>query len=237
MKTTPISTFQPDRYPALHQIVTEGREAHSLVDEVQDEILLRIIRGDLVSGTELKSTELAEQLKVSRTPVMTALARLAADGIVAQPSNRRAIVRSGAEDWLVDIHRMRCLIEPVAARACAGQVPEKVLADLNQLTRDAKPSKSWEWESGARYFDYALHLVVAEFCGNLPMREAIRRFWSYKRLSYQVGEDSDSGLRSGYRQHVNILSALSEGDGKTAFDLMTKHPASAGRLNPGQRIL
>ena len=210
----PVLSFQAERYPALLQIVTGGDGKHSLVDEVHDAILLQIIRGELVAGAELKSTELAARLAVSRTPVMTALARLAADGIVVQPSNRRAVVRSGAENWLVDIHGMRCLIEPVAAESCAGKIPDPVLEDLHQLRHDAKPSKVYQWENGARYFDYGLHLVIAEFCGNLPMREAIRRFWSYKRLSYSEGQDSERRLRTGYRQHVEILAALESGEGK-----------------------
>ena len=58
---------------------------------------------------------------------------------------------------------------------------EAVLADLHMLMRDAKPSSQYPWEEASQYFDYALHLVVAEFCGNLPMRETLRRCWSCVR--------------------------------------------------------
>src|SRR6056297_3246406 len=102
--------FNLKRYPELLVIVDEGAgERGSLADEVHDAILLRIIRGELPGGVELKSTQLAAELKVSRTPVNVALARLEADGIVTQPVNRRATVRHGADNWLVDIHRMRQL--------------------------------------------------------------------------------------------------------------------------------
>ena len=79
--------FQTTSYPELHEIVTEGgKDKHSLVDEVHDEILLRIIRGELEAGTELKTTVLAKRLEVSRTPVMTALARLAGALRTCQPA-------------------------------------------------------------------------------------------------------------------------------------------------------
>src|SRR5262249_26115372 len=74
---------------------------HSRVDEVYHQILAQIVRGELSGGTELKSTHLAARLGVSRTPVVQALARLIADGIVTQRMNMRAVVRPGAENWLV----------------------------------------------------------------------------------------------------------------------------------------
>src|SRR5687768_1162372 len=91
----------------------------SRVAEVYERILLQIVRGELKAGTELKSTQIARQLGFSRTPVVQALQRLASDGIVTLTPNKRAVVRPGAENWLVELHELRELLEPAAAaRAC-----------------------------------------------------------------------------------------------------------------------
>jgi DNA-binding GntR family transcriptional regulator len=42
----------------------------SRVDEVYEQVLLRIVRGELTAGTELKSTQIAMLLGLSRTPVV-----------------------------------------------------------------------------------------------------------------------------------------------------------------------
>src|SRR5262245_54951565 len=81
----------------------EAAEA-SRVAAVYEWILLRIVRGELTGGTELKSTQIALRLGISRTPVVQALQRLAADGLVTLEMNKRAVVRPGAEKWLVEIH-------------------------------------------------------------------------------------------------------------------------------------
>ncbi|MDP4584259.1 MAG: GntR family transcriptional regulator, partial [Verrucomicrobiales bacterium] len=107
-----LPPFNPRRYPELCSLLGEDivdPDRRSLADEAHDRILLRIVRGELASGSELKSTRLAEALGMSRTPVIHALARLTADGIVSQTLNQRAAVRPGAEDWLVDLHRTRQL--------------------------------------------------------------------------------------------------------------------------------
>jgi len=232
--------FNPRRYPELCAILGEDivdPERRSLADEAHDRILLKIIRGELPGGTELKSTKLAESLGMSRTPVIQALSRLTADGIVSQSLNQRATVRPGAENWLVDLHRTRQLLEPEAARTCVGCVPAVVLADLQTLVEDAKPGKRPDWRIAARWLDQALHLVVAEYCGNLSMREIIRRCWSYKRVSYEAGNDSDSHLREGWKQHSALIMAITVGDGRKAGAMMVDHLKRAVARSAGGRIV
>jgi DNA-binding GntR family transcriptional regulator len=84
----------------------------SRVDDVYERILLDIVRGDLQGGAELKSTQIARRLGLSRTPVVQALQRLAADGIVTLELNKRAVVRPGAENWLVELHELRAIERP-----------------------------------------------------------------------------------------------------------------------------
>lgn len=235
-----LPPFNPRRYPELCGILGDDivdPDRRSLADEAHDRILLRIIRGELPAGTELKSTRIADDLGMSRTPVIQALARLTADGIVSQTLNLRAAVRPGAENWLVDLHRTRQLLEPEAARACVGHVPAAVLADLQTLVEDSKPGKRPDWQTAARWLDLALHLIVAEYCGNLSMREIVRRCWSYKRLSYEAGNDSDSHLLEGWRQHAALLEVIAAGDAAGAADLMSEHLQSAARTTAGGRIV
>lgn len=209
----------------------------SLADEVYDSILLRIIRGEIRGGMELKSTRLAAELRTSRTPVVKALARLTADGIVSHELHQRAIVRPGAEDWLVEIHHLREQLEPAAAAAAAGRVPPEVQAELRQLAREARPTARGAWREAAQCFDYALHLTAAEFCGNLPLRETIRKCFRYKRLSYEAGGDSDRVLSRDYQEHLAILKRLVDGDGPGAGELMRAHLQSAEERRTNQRIV
>lgn len=233
--------FHLKRYPELLTLFGEDAEQdpqkRSLADLAHDRILLKIVRGELPGGTELKSTRLAAQLDMSRTPIVKALARLTANGIVHQSLNLRATVRPGAEDWLIDIHRMRQLLEPEAVRSSCGAIPAAVQDDLVLLGRDAKPSKEREWQTTARWFDQSMHLTIAEFCGNLSLRQVLRNCWTYKRISYEVGQDSDDDLRRGFAQHAEILQALRTGDANEAARLMAQHLDAFAPKTPGQRIV
>jgi DNA-binding GntR family transcriptional regulator len=208
-----------------------GRQAElSSVDEVYTQILLRIVKGDLPSGTVLTSTRLATQLNVSRTPIVAALDRLVADGILKKEKNKRAIVRDGAEHWLSQVHQLREMLEPPAAALAATRISSDALQRLGRLRSAAEPNRSDDWATAARQFDQAIHLSIADFCGNLPMRQTIYKCWSYKQLIFDAGHDIPRLVEIGYHEHVAILQALIRRDATTASAAMLFHLRSAACL-------
>lgn len=216
--------------PVVKSSKPDASAAVSLTDDVYHRILLQIIRCELPSGTELKSTQLAREMGVSRTPVVQALGRLTADGIVEQERNQRAIVRDGAENWLAELHDLRILLEPAAAARAAQNISGDAVTELQKLATLAKPGKNDAWMPAGREFDYALHLAVAEHARNLPLREAIRKCWSYKQISYASGQDTSESLKRDYDDHCLILEALEKRDAELASAAMLIHLHVARRV-------
>ncbi len=215
----------------------DGAATHSLVDEVYHQLLARVVRGELPGGTELKSTQLADQLGVSRTPVVQALSRLIADGIVTQRLNMRAVVRPGAENWLVEIHELRLLVEPAAAARAALNITPEAIAALERAGLDVAPESDGKWTERARQFDFYLHRTLADHCDNLPLRGAIYKCWQYKGLSYELGADDLQALLRGYEEHMSIVAAVKARDSQTAAAAMELHLRHASSYRPEKRIV
>lgn len=209
----------------------------SRADDVYHQILLRIVRGELAGGLAVKSTLLARELGVSRTPVVQALHRLAADGLIRLELNKRAVVRPGAENWLVEVHQLRELLEPQAARLAATHLPADVLESLEKLSVEASPHKSADWLAKAQELDFALHLALADHCENLALGSAIKKCWSFKRLSYEAIAEKPEVMESGWYEHKAILDALRRRDGETSAVAMLFHLKSAANLRPAQTIV
>ena len=225
-----VHAFSSRRYPIVKAIVDgQGDSAQSLADKVGEKILKQIISEKLPAGTPLTTVGLAQSLGVSRTPVAKALAKLAADGILLQPNNQNAVVCAEASTWLVQCRRLRNILEPEAASCAAGRIDAQALDDLWSLSREARPDIDFDWTPAAIFFDAALHLSIAEFCGNLPMKVSIRRCWTYKRLAYGMYPLSKARLKLEYEQHVAILKALAAGDSEGAWKAMTEHLQAAWR--------
>lgn len=209
----------------------------SRVEDVYHEILARIVRGELPGGSELKSTQLAGALGVSRTPVVQALSRLIADGIVTQRMNMRAVVRPGAENWLVEVHELRLLLEPAAAARAAQYMPLEAIQQLQRQAEAVDPQSDPDWVKRAREFDFALHLGIAEHASNQPLRGAIEKCWQYKRLSYALAADETETLLRGYRDHRTILAAIVARDAATAAAAMELHLRLASSYRPDGRVV
>lgn len=222
-------------FPAAVGSEWPGDNEDSLVQGAYEQILLQIVRGELGSGAVLKSTLLARRLGVSRTPVVQALHRLAADGLVLLRKNKRAVVRPGAEHWLVELHELRELLEPPAAARAAGRLTEEDVQHLERLAAAARPGND-DWAAAATQFDFALHLTIAERAGNYALRQMLRKIWSFKRISYLAAPQPPEHLRRGYDEHLAILAALKAKDAETARAAMLFHLRSAGCLRGGNII-
>lgn len=210
----------------LLEVDREPNERSS-VDDVYDQILLRIIRGELVSGEVLICMRLAEELNVSRTPVVSAVDRLVSDGILIKEKNRRARVKDSAETWLLQIHQLRELVEPPAAKLAAQYMPDEVIAKLVEYADSATPGLSDNWLQSARDFDFVLHRTIADYCRNMALRETIYKCWKFKTLSYELGCSNPELEEIGHREHLAILAALSQHDPETAHAAMMFHLRSS----------
>lgn len=209
----------------------------SRVNSVYEWLLLKIVRGELTGGTPLKSTLIAHELGLSRTPVIQALQRLAADGIVTLELNKRAIVRPGAENWLVELHELRELLEPAAAARAAERMTSEDLSKLQEQAAAAKPHSHPAWEAAAQQFDFALHLAIADRSGNFALAQTLRKIWTFKRLSYLAAPEPAATLEKGHAEHLALLAALKARDAETARAAMLFHLRSAGTLRAQRNIV
>ncbi len=224
-------TLEPDRR------YVKPLDEISRVDAVYELILLEILRGELPGGTEIKSTQIAQRLGLSRTPVVQALQRLAADGIVTLEMNKRAVVRPVAENWLVELHELRELLEPAAAARAAGTLSATDLAELDELAVVAKPHSHDRWPAAAQRFDFALHLKIADHAGNFALRQTLQKIWTFKRLSYLAAPEPPESLERGHSEHLALLAALRAGDADTARAAMMFHLRSAAARRTSVNIV
>src|SRR5215475_2023801 len=91
--------------------------------------------GSYRAGDRLREEEVAQRLKVSRTPVREALGRLAARGFVEPAGGRGLIVRSLDISEVLELYAMREILEGTAARLAAehaSQTEIDALRDLDQ---------------------------------------------------------------------------------------------------------
>jgi DNA-binding GntR family transcriptional regulator len=92
-----------------------------------------IQRGEFKAGRRVKEIEVAEWLKVSRTPVRDAIRRLEGEGMLEhEPRNGLVVARLDRQS-VMELYVMREILEGTAARLCARHASDMEVQDLLDL--------------------------------------------------------------------------------------------------------
>jgi DNA-binding GntR family transcriptional regulator len=184
-----------------------------------------IVRGQLAPGTRIVEADVAERLKVSRTPVRSALQRLQQEGyILLSPERRksRAIVAPLTKEDAEELFGIVGEIEGLAARrAAAGAVEgrKRLVGELKGMNHDLLACVSTGEPDKNRIFDLdsAFHrLYVRAGAGPrvLALHDAIKpQAERYIRLyiNFLVDRISDS-----VDEHIETVVAIEQGDADRA---------------------
>src|SRR3954452_9623115 len=89
---------------------------------VRDLLEGAILEGDLKPGERLRAQALAQRFGTSRTPIRERLLALEAQGLVAVEPNRGAVVRAFDRADVLDLYKVRALLDPAAAPRAAHRI-------------------------------------------------------------------------------------------------------------------
>lgn len=100
---------------------------HRLRDAIRD--------GSLKPGQRVMEIEMADWLKVSRTPVRDAIRRLEAEGMLAHEARNGLVVTRLDRQAVMELYVMRETLEGTAARLCARHASDMEVLDLIDLVK------------------------------------------------------------------------------------------------------
>jgi DNA-binding GntR family transcriptional regulator len=104
-----------------------------LTDQVAARLRTMLIEGRVAPGAKLNERVLAEQLRVSRTPLREAIKLLAVEGLVDLLPNRGAVAVKLTEADIVHSFEVLAGLEALSGRFAAQRIDEHELAELRAL--------------------------------------------------------------------------------------------------------
>jgi DNA-binding GntR family transcriptional regulator len=189
-----------------------------------------IIAGDLRPGERLVEPLLAEQLKVSRTPVREAIFQLENEGLVERIPYRGAVVASISSRDVSEIYTIKSAIEGLAARlACQNVTPLQIkqLRDLlKQMEAYAKKGDLDQYTGVSRSF----HVQIVEIADNKWLLDVYRRLDPPIHGLRILALSLPGRPKNSVREHRAILEAIAGRDGEKAEVLTQHHVTKAGEI-------
>ena len=203
------------------------KNTHSLEERVYLTLEEEILSGKLKRGETLTENSLSTRLGVSRTPLRSALHRLAEEGLIEISPNRGAVVVGIGADDLVDIYRIRMRLEGLASSEAARKISDE---DKKRLRDTIELSEFYMAKQDSDHFkelDSQFHSIIFKACGNRVLCKTLsdlhRNIHFYRKQSLAAGDRLEKALA----EHKQILDAIERGDCEMADKLTSDHIEAA----------
>ncbi len=198
--------------------------APDLVDQVYRALLDAISDGSLAPGSRILQEELAEQLAVSRQPVLQALRLLKKDGFVQDAPGRGVLVAPLNVNGLTQIYQVRSALDALAARL-AAQARYAMQAELITEGRRAARGQNVKAMLAA---DEAFHGAIYAASGNPLIAQSAQMHWQHIRRAMGAVLQVSTMRESIWDEHAAIAQAIAQGNAAMAEQLIRQHGEDAG---------
>jgi DNA-binding GntR family transcriptional regulator len=204
-------------------MASKERSLHrdSMADRVKQDLLRRIMSGELPPGTRLIELHIARELNTSQGPVREALCELEGLELVVTEPYKGTRVRELTPQDIREAYTVRAVLENLAGQLAAPHFAGSVatLKKAASAIRDAAAKKD---VSAYTRRDMDFHRLIVEGASN----RVLLRSWN--SLAFEVRlqmwlKRSNTDLMAVQEAHWKIIDALEQGDGRLAGELLQKH--------------
>jgi|TARA_Y100001001_G_scaffold140574_1_gene144080 DNA-binding GntR family transcriptional regulator len=207
-------------------------------DEAFDCLQTAIVTGDLAPGEKIGEVELCSRFNLTRGPLREALGRLESRGLLVRRPHAGVKVVSVSADELIELYRIREVMEGLAARQAAERMTDEEIRDL-KATLDSH-EKMIEEAQGQAYYqaegDYDFHHRIATGSRNAKLAQMLLGDLYYMVRMYRYRLSTSAGRpHLALGEHRRIVEAIAQRDGELAEFLMKRH-INAARKNIEKKI-
>lgn len=196
-----------------------------LVDRVYKAVVDAISTGALPAGARVTQEDLAEQLAVSRQPVLQALRLLKSQNLFLDAPGRGGLLVAPLDAGLItQVYQVRRALDALAARL-AAQLRYRLAPRLLEKGRRAARGRDVAAMIDA---DLAFHAAVYAGSGNPLIEQSARPHWCHVRRAMGAVLQSTGVRQAVWDEHEAIAQAIAAGQADEAERLMSAHAQRAG---------
>jgi DNA-binding GntR family transcriptional regulator len=192
----------------------------NLDDHIYARVKAMIVDGTLLPGERIVPEQLAREMGVSRTPMLSAMKRLSQERLIIWRSRRGVFVRRLTKRELAMIFEVREVLEGLAARRAALLATPQQVERLRALFDGIDATDTPANRRAYLRQDYLFHSGILEIAGSPPLTETTD---SVSILVLAFGAGLIKSIQDGLSEHVPIIDALMRRDPEAAEAAMRAH--------------
>lgn len=216
-------------------IPSEARPAHrTLRHWAYDTLKELIVSGQLEPGQALVEAKLSTDLGISRSPIREALRQLGHDGLVVSTPNSGTIVSPIDTSEIDQVFEVRDLLESCLIAHATLVRTRQEIESAERLVSDMPAAVDAVDIHAYARLDVAFHHHLWSMAHRprvmevlIPVADQSRRFLSLSSRRLQT--ESSETLGASYREHLEMLAAITAGDVDRAVTATRRHMESSRR--------
>lgn len=195
----------------------------SLKDEIADIVRERILKGEYEIGEKIKENQIAEELRVSRTPIRDAFKQLENEGLIDYIPNRGCFAKGFTKRDVDDIYAVRMSLEELAIMWAVDRITPEEQAELEEQCEmmefyAQKPDSKKVLELNAGF-----HEVIYASARSRFLAQVLRSYKAYLDKTRKSIFYDQAYIESIVREHRLILEAIKEHNREKAAAAMREH--------------
>ena len=198
----------------------------SLVEDAYDALKRAIRENEYPPGYQGSEQEIADRLKMSRTPVHEALIRLQAEGLVRVLPRKGVVVAAVSPDDVREIYDVTIALEAMAAELIAGLTEPERAAIADELgATNAVMVERLEADDlvGWARADERFHQLLIERCGNGRLMRLLSTVLDQSHRARMLTLRLRPKPLQSPCQHAAITEAIRRGDAPAAGQAARLH--------------
>ncbi len=187
-------------------------EYQTLNDRAYAALKKGLMSGQFRPGEVLTIRQLAARYGISVTPVREALQRLVAERALEMLRNRSIAVPILTLDKFVELKRVRCLLEGLAAELATPRIKAADLVRLEQIIHEIDADIAQNNVAGYLRRNEKFHFLIYERAQSPLTLRIIQDLWTQVGPFFNCLFEDSGYLRAANDGHRRILAALRQGD-------------------------
>jgi DNA-binding GntR family transcriptional regulator len=213
----------------------EFSNTFSLTEEIVKRIRERILNGEYGIGERIKENQIAEEFKVSRTPIREAFKQLENEGLIESIPNRGAFALGFTKRDIEDIYAVRAAVEVLAVERAANRITEKGIARL-QESFDLMEFYTDKLNSGkVLELNKVFHQIIYDASGSRFLARILKSYQEYVEKTRKATVYRSTNLPIILEEHREILEAIRIKDPGKAVEITAKHLLNS-KIRAEQRL-
>src|SRR5690606_4811261 len=207
--------------------VSRSRRPQTAQEFALAELRRAIGTGELPAGQPIRQDTIAQQLGISRVPLREALKILEGEGQVTYRPHRGYVVTDLSLDDLLEVYRIRELLESEAARQAVVRITDQ---DIDRIMAAQKQFEAAHEAGDAAELTAAnreCHFALLEAAGMPRLVRLVRILWDATDAYRSVYYNDEVNRRRAIREHRAVIRALKARNAEQLVDMLNVHRDAA----------